>query len=92
MLKVNEPAALLVKDVPNARISSDLVTLEMVNDEKISGAVRDLRKSVDEHDTRAVDPESFWRLGQKTDYSVEVSWASNDRDGRYDVCSPDSPA
>ena len=76
--------SLLVADVPNRRISSDLNIQHLID----QSGVRDvsaLRSELMELGSSGEDPEDFWRLGDAYGYEVHISWSESGALGNYDV-------
>ncbi|MCA1615652.1 MAG: amino acid adenylation domain-containing protein [Acidobacteria bacterium] len=79
------PPALGLTLVPNARLSAEVKTLELLSDEENSHTAGELRRIVKEHGADGVDPEDLHALGRELSYAVEISWARHGADGRFDV-------
>ncbi|MFJ2773108.1 amino acid adenylation domain-containing protein [Streptomyces sp. NPDC087300] len=80
-----EPEALAVLGVPNARLAAVNVKRDQLRDrdgEEIVGAlVRDAAPDPAAH----LDPEQWWRLGEDTGRTVTVAWMPDATDGSYAV-------
>ncbi|HEX8556988.1 MAG TPA: phosphopantetheine-binding protein, partial [Pyrinomonadaceae bacterium] len=79
------PHALGLARVPNARLSAEVKTLELLSDEASGRAAGELRRFVAGHGAGGVDPEDLYDLGRELSYAVEISWARHGADGRFDV-------
>jgi amino acid adenylation domain-containing protein len=84
-LAEERPPALALARVPNARLSAEVKTLELLSDEEHNYTAGELRRIVDERGAPGVDPEHLYALGDELAYVVEISWARHDADGRFDV-------
>jgi acyl carrier protein len=84
-LAEERPHALGLASVPNARLSAEVKTLELLSDEENNYTVGELRRILDEHDAPGIDPEDLYALGNELAYIVEISWARHGSDGRFDV-------
>ncbi|ETX03410.1 MAG: hypothetical protein ETSY1_00170, partial [Candidatus Entotheonella factor] len=71
-LTEQQPAALGLRAVPNARLQTAAQTLQWLAGEH-DPTVRQLRRQLRQVDS-GVDPEDLWHLGQALSYNVHISW------------------
>jgi amino acid adenylation domain-containing protein len=83
-LAAESPAALALERVPNARLSAELRTLELLADEEGARTAGELR-AIKDRAASGVDPEDLHALGGELGYAVDISWARHGADGRFDV-------
>ena len=79
-----ERETLVITDVPNARIATDVRLVELLNRPERPATVAELKKSLRDVET-GVEPEDFRTLADELGYQVELSFARHGSDGRYDV-------
>ncbi|HEX8475509.1 MAG TPA: amino acid adenylation domain-containing protein [Pyrinomonadaceae bacterium] len=86
LLNETEPQVLIVRRVPNARVWTDVKTLELMNsaaESETAGGLQEARLNLREHG--GADPEEIWALGDKLPYAVTISWSGAGDDGCFDV-------
>lgn len=85
-LRETQPACLLIKNVPNARLQQ-IVKLEQFLDDSQGtttvGMLRELFKSTTEE--VGIEPEQFWSLNRDLPYAISVTWSERGNNGYYDV-------
>jgi amino acid adenylation domain-containing protein len=79
------PARLSIRRVPNARLWSEMKTLELLEAAAGPETAGDLREALRAAGGVGVDPEELWALGQELGYDVAVRWSAAGGDGCYDV-------
>lgn len=86
-LAAEEPAALGVRGVPNARLTAEVAAVEALRrDDGGAATAGELRRSLRRWERPgAVDPEELWSLGERLPYRVEVRWGADADDGTCDV-------
>jgi acyl carrier protein len=86
-------AGLCLVSVPNARLWSEMKTLELLDAPAGPPTANDLREAVRAAGPVGIDPEDFWALGSERGYAVEVRCSTAGRDSCYDVVfRPPAPA
>jgi amino acid adenylation domain-containing protein len=85
MLERQRPPRLCLTGIPNARLSSECKALEMLRHLEPGAAAADIRRVLDERDSAALYPESFWSLGQSLGYDVAVQWSGTGDPAAFDV-------
>ena len=81
-----KPAAVTITGVPNARLETELKTLETLASANCPGTVAELREAARMASVSdAMEPEDFWVLGDALCYVVQVRWSNRAREGSYDV-------
>ena len=78
-------AYLSVVRVPNARLVSEMRTLELLEAAAGPETTSDVREALRAAGTGGIDPEVFWALGEELGYGVDIRWSETGGDGRYDV-------
>jgi Phosphopantetheine attachment site len=99
LLRESGPAALGIRQVPNARVVHEMRMLDFVARSDGSGTCGALVDAVHAESDRSVDPESFWDLAAHVPYDVSVGCSGQAGGGEYDVvlhrrrgpASPPSP-
>src|SRR5262249_42538980 len=79
------PAGLNLVRVPNARLGSEMTTLELLSAPRGPETANDLRAALREAGLAGVDPEAFWALGHEAGCEVEVRWSETGGLGCCDV-------
>jgi amino acid adenylation domain-containing protein len=85
LLKEASAAPLSIVRVPNARLWSEMKTLELLEAPAGPETAHELREALLGAASAGVDPEEFWALGQELGFPVEVRWSAAGGDGCYDV-------
>jgi amino acid adenylation domain-containing protein len=85
-LEESRPAALGLRNVPNARVAAAGAAVRLLREpqEGIETA-GDLRRRAVEAAAGAVEPQDLWDLSLELPYEVELSWASPGSAGGYEV-------
>jgi amino acid adenylation domain-containing protein len=86
LLKESKPERLGIARVPNARLTEDLKTLELLkNPKKVQtvGQLRSVVKAIPPEN--GVEPEDLWALAETLSYSLVLSLSDSDAPGHYDV-------
>ena len=76
---------LAITGIANARVERDARALATLSEWRDAGTVRDLTDAINEETLQGVNPQKLWSLGEKSGYHVDLSWASGDLDGSYDI-------
>jgi len=85
-LSERSPAALILRGVPNARLSAEVRMLDLVHDPEGPPTVADVRRELKEvHKGGAVDPEEIFALAGDHPYEIQVAWADSGELGACDV-------
>jgi amino acid adenylation domain-containing protein/non-ribosomal peptide synthase protein (TIGR01720 family) len=86
LLWKSEPAILALERIPNARLLTDVLTLELLKGEDRPETVEGLRKLVATFRVEdQVDPEALWRMGDEMDYNVEITWSASGENHCFDA-------
>ena len=83
-LEEQNPEALSVVHIPNARLSRELRIAAWLHGDEGPATVGELRETL-AHAQEGIPPEELWILGEELSYRVELSWARSDSNGSYDV-------
>src|SRR6202008_1508598 len=74
--------ALVVREIPNARVSAALRQLDLRRDPQDAETVNDVRRLAT---ADGVDPNELWRLGEARGLSVQLRLADSNDAGRVDA-------
>jgi len=86
LLNETQPPALVVRRVPNARVWSEVKTVELINSSiapKTTGELQKAKLSFSEQ--QSIAPEDVWSLGEELPYAVTISWSGAGDDGCFDI-------
>ncbi|MEL0588738.1 MAG: amino acid adenylation domain-containing protein [Planktothrix rubescens PR222] len=81
-LKTTEPANLVVRNVPNARLVADIQLLKLLESDQDIQTVGELRQSLHQQLSTGIEPESWWLL--EIPYTIKINFATDALD-RYDI-------
>ncbi|MFK5969463.1 MAG: amino acid adenylation domain-containing protein [Candidatus Marithrix sp.] len=70
------------RNVPNARLDTEIQTLEWLKDAEPTATVKQLREILTRN---GIEPEDLWQLGEELGYKVEISWLNTNSNGCYDI-------
>ncbi|MEL7039415.1 MAG: beta-ketoacyl synthase N-terminal-like domain-containing protein, partial [Cyanobacteria bacterium J06592_8] len=82
LLIENQPERLGVKQVPNARLATEVKTLEILGNGEPT-TVGELKQSLQQLNSDGVEPEEWWKLSAELPYTVAINWS--EAQGCYDV-------
>lgn len=85
VLSETQPPALIVRRVPNARVWSEVKTLELMDSSSAPETVRELQEFKANLSDDGIAPEDIWALSDELPYAVTVSWSGAGDDGCFDV-------
>ncbi|NJR53720.1 MAG: amino acid adenylation domain-containing protein [Acaryochloris sp. CRU_2_0] len=85
LLTTQQPEILGITNIPNARVSSAIQAIHLLNNATPSTTVGELRQSLQTDPQKGVDPEQLWHIGETLPYTVDISWSAESREGQYDV-------
>ncbi len=85
LLEGGAAAGLSVLRVPNARLTCEVKTLELLRSSGGPVTAKELREALRSTGPPGVEPEEFWELGRELGYDVEVRWSGSGGDGCFDV-------
>ncbi|WP_267116435.1 non-ribosomal peptide synthetase [Xanthomonas sacchari] len=74
-LSRHRPARLDVTDVPNARVSKEILLLRQLDGCDAATPWRDLRKQTEGLPVPGIHPEALWQLAERNHYDVSVTWS-----------------
>lgn len=85
-LQQDQPALLVLRNVPNARLARELQLLELLHEDttraNAAASVADLRQSLQQMNASAyVEPEAFWAVCEALPYAINIVWTH--LDGAY---------
>ena len=86
--KLGSASYLVLEGVPNARVVRDARTVALVAENGGPATAGELRARLDELDAvdgQGLDPEAFWKLGAELGFDVDVRYAREQGEGRFDV-------
>ncbi|MFN6483743.1 MULTISPECIES: non-ribosomal peptide synthetase [unclassified Nostoc] len=79
----NQPEALCINNVPNARVMAAVKTAEWLSDVEGFKTVGQIRKALQEIENIGIEPEDFYTLD--VPYKVDITWSNSSIEGCYDV-------
>ena len=86
LLESTQPEILGLCRIPNARLVTEVKSLELLKLETAYTTVGELRSVLRAiAPNMGVEPEDFWTLSEILPYSVDISWSAAHADGSYDV-------
>ncbi|HSF43959.1 MAG TPA: amino acid adenylation domain-containing protein [Thermoanaerobaculia bacterium] len=84
LLRREQPEALELERVPNARVSQDIEAAKLLRSPASLPTVGDLRAALTGK-ADAVDPEDLWSLAGNLGYDAEIGWAGGEREDYMSV-------
>ena len=85
-LQEDNPVALGVLRVPNARVLAAVKAVEFLNEPNCPPTTGALRQDLANINlNQSVNPEDLWQLAEDMPYEVTLSWLGSGRDGAYTV-------
>jgi amino acid adenylation domain-containing protein len=84
MLSEEKPALLGVAGVPNGRIESAMIALDLLAEGR-AGTAGALRRALARRGRAGIDPEELRALGREAGYEVSTGWLGSGADGTFDV-------
>ncbi len=90
LLMRDEPALLIIDDVPNARLTADIRALELLTNQESYPELttaEDVRKTVQEQltDVLQADPEDFSEGFNDLPYGISLHWSGQETAGNYRI-------
>ncbi len=80
LLIEEQPAALEIRRVPNARVLADVRLSELLEQGDASQTAGELLEAASRSSLDAVDPEDVWSLSESVPYAIQARWSENDAD------------
>ncbi|HEY9692726.1 MAG TPA: amino acid adenylation domain-containing protein [Oculatellaceae cyanobacterium] len=77
LLQENEPDILGLKNIPNARLSTEIKTLEWLSTERKPATVGEWRQLLSEQKNIGIDPEDIWNLSNSLPYIIDIRASKN---------------
>jgi amino acid adenylation domain-containing protein len=77
--------ALLLQDIPNARLEAEMRALTLLTEPGGPKTVGQLRHELRSHKSTGVEPEQLWSLGRGSPYDVHVGLSDTQKRDSYDV-------
>jgi amino acid adenylation domain-containing protein/non-ribosomal peptide synthase protein (TIGR01720 family) len=86
VLENQQPERLLVKNIPNARLLTDVKAAALLASETLEGTVGQLWQEVgaSTHE-QGIDPEDLWKLGDELSYTVTITYSEDGALDAYDL-------
>jgi amino acid adenylation domain-containing protein len=84
-LKAHRPPAVLLRAVPNRRMSRDLAAWRLLESLEGRSTVGELLSRLERTERVGIDPQTLWALGDEHGYHVRISWSEQHTDGAFDV-------
>jgi SAM-dependent methyltransferase len=87
VLQEKSPEVLVVQQIPNERVFSELKAVELLSHVEQGATVDDLRTATQHafSDTWVIDPEQLRSLGRSLSYDVDVIWPASGAKAYFDV-------
>ena len=74
-----------VREVPNARVARDVVSLDLATRADGPANAAELREAAAAATGPAVAPEDLWALAAELGFAADIRWAASASQGRFDV-------
>ncbi|HEV2704610.1 MAG TPA: amino acid adenylation domain-containing protein [Pyrinomonadaceae bacterium] len=85
LLCEERPRRVVVRRVPNARVSAELAAVSALEEGDGASPVGALQEIVRASRNGAVEPEAVWELSRLLPYEIDVQWSGANRDGSFQV-------
>ncbi|MEG4045367.1 amino acid adenylation domain-containing protein [Microcoleus sp. Pol17_C1] len=85
LLQTNSPKIIGWRQVPNARLDTEIKTIQWLNTNSGLETVGEWRDSVQKQSPLGIDPEELWLLAKELPYQIDISWLETSHSGSYDV-------
>jgi amino acid adenylation domain-containing protein len=85
MLAEEEPSALCITNVPDARVRADVRAAELLAQDEGPATATHLRESLSDLACAGVDPEDVWALCEERGYETDLRPSASDAPGRFDI-------
>jgi amino acid adenylation domain-containing protein len=78
-LRETQPEILIVKNVPNTRVRSQLRLVELLKSNEEFATADELRQALQQSfQEKGIDPEDFWSLSGEFPYTIDINWSDTD--------------
>ncbi len=84
LLATSAAPALTIRNLPNARVSEAVATLNVLRGDDAGDTIAELRDAAREGRAASLDPEAVCTLGESLAYVAEITWSGTDA-GSFDV-------
>ncbi len=84
LLATSQPEILGIKNVPNARLLSEIKLLQLLDTGKYA-TVEELRWAWQQENGSGVEPEDWWELKAELPYTTYINWSNAKAQDCYDV-------
>ncbi|MEH2062943.1 MAG: amino acid adenylation domain-containing protein [Nostoc sp.] len=85
LLLATQPEILLIRNVPNARIIKEVLTVELLNNPDGPKTVGEMRSHLEQLPQTGIDPEELWNLSQNLPYLIDIIWSESSVADCYEV-------
>ena len=85
LLQTNSPEILGLRQVPNARLETEIKTIQWLNTNSGLETVGEWRDSLQKQSPLGIDPEELWSLAQGLHCQIDISWLEASADGSYEA-------
>jgi amino acid adenylation domain-containing protein/thioester reductase-like protein len=85
LLLETQPEVLGIRGVPNARVHTEMETLNWLKNGEHSQTVDEYFERLQEQLTIGIEPEDFWHFSQECPYDIQVTWSDSTNANCYDV-------
>jgi ubiquinone/menaquinone biosynthesis C-methylase UbiE len=84
-LEKSDCETLALKNIPNARLQSDLAAMREIASSGMTRTVADVRESAAKIAAHVAHPHAFARMADDLSFSLDLSWMSAQPDGSFDA-------
>jgi amino acid adenylation domain-containing protein/thioester reductase-like protein len=85
-LQDNQPEALRITNISDARIISEIKAIELLANDNSVPTLEHLKVNVKQSSQKvSIHPEQFWNLERNLPYKVYITWNESYKPGKYDV-------
>jgi len=90
-LEQPECEILALKNIPNARLQSDVAALKEIGTSDLTRTVAEVKESVAQTAAHSVHPQALCSMADDMGFSLDWSWTSMQPDGRFDALFQRAP-
>ncbi|MDM8557744.1 amino acid adenylation domain-containing protein [Candidatus Parabeggiatoa sp. HSG14] len=81
----NQPDIFGLRHVPNARLNTEIRSLEWLANATPTETIGQLRQTLSKSQSAGIEPEELWEFSNELPYDVVITWVESGHDGSYDV-------
>lgn len=83
MLNTHSPKSFLIRNIPNTRLIQPLQVRKLLDSK--NATITATKKILDYENEYSIDPETLFKLAEKTPYSIKITWSTEDPLGCFDA-------